>query len=104
MTVSTCSMWAAPRPPTPHASRDRQMRSGCRREVLPLVRRHPEVEVTLAHVSLHTRQRQRLGKRQDPCVLDTFMAATDFMRGAAAAPWWSYTAQRKLLYGQIESH
>lgn len=41
------------------------------------------------------------GKRQDPCVLDTFMAATDFMRGAAAAPWWAYTPQRKLLYGQI---
>ena len=41
------------------------------------------------------------GKRQDPCVLDTFMAATDFMRGAAPAPWWSYTAQRKLLYGTV---
>ena len=39
------------------------------------------------------------GKRQDPCVLDTFMAATDFMRGAAARPWWHYTAQRKLQYG-----
>jgi hypothetical protein len=26
------------------------------------------------------------GQRQDPCVLDTFMAATDFMRGAPAAP------------------
>ena len=25
----------------------------------------------------------KTGKRQDPCVLDTFMAATDFMRGAA---------------------
>jgi hypothetical protein len=41
------------------------------------------------------------GKRQDPCVLDTFMAATDFMRGGAPAPWWTYTAQRKLLYGQV---
>ncbi|HSW05846.1 helix-hairpin-helix domain-containing protein [Aquabacterium sp.] len=41
------------------------------------------------------------GKRQDPCVLDTFMAATDFMRGAAPAPWWAYTAQRKVLYGQV---
>ena len=41
------------------------------------------------------------GKRQDPCVLDTFMAATDFMRGAAPAPWWAYTAQRKLLYGAV---
>ena len=41
------------------------------------------------------------GKRQDPCVLDTFLAATDFMRGAASAPWWAYTAQRKLLYGAV---
>jgi hypothetical protein len=41
------------------------------------------------------------GQRQDPCVLDTFMAATDFMRGAPAAPWWNYTAQRKALFGQV---
>ncbi|HMC15765.1 MAG TPA: helix-hairpin-helix domain-containing protein [Albitalea sp.] len=41
------------------------------------------------------------GQRQDPCVLDTFMAATDFMRGAPAAPWWRYTAQRKALFGQV---
>ena len=41
------------------------------------------------------------GKRQDPCVLDTFMAALDFMRGAAPTPWWHYTAQRKRLYGAI---
>lgn len=41
------------------------------------------------------------GKRQDPCVLDTFMAITDFMRGAAPASWWRYTAQRKLLYGAV---
>jgi hypothetical protein len=34
-------------------------------------------------------------------VLDTFMAATDFMRGAAPSPWWHYTAQRKLLYGTV---
>ena len=41
------------------------------------------------------------GQRHDPCVLDTFMAATDFMRGAPAAPWWRYTAQRKALFGQV---
>jgi hypothetical protein len=41
------------------------------------------------------------GQRQDPCVLDTFMAAVDFMRGAPAAPWWNYTAQRKALFGQV---
>ncbi|MBX3644659.1 MAG: helix-hairpin-helix domain-containing protein [Rubrivivax sp.] len=41
------------------------------------------------------------GKRQDPCVLDSFMAVTDFMRGAAPAPWWHYTAQRKRSYGAV---
>ena len=43
----------------------------------------------------------KTGRRQDPCVLDAFMAVTDFMRGAAPAPWWHYTAQRKALYGQV---
>ena len=36
------------------------------------------------------------GKRQDPCVLDTFIAAVDFMRGGEPRPWWLYTAQRKI--------
>jgi hypothetical protein len=43
----------------------------------------------------------KTGKRQDPCVLDTFMAAVDFMRGGAPTPWWRYTAQRKALYGAV---
>jgi len=41
------------------------------------------------------------GRRQDPCVLDTFMAATDFMRGAPAQPWWAYTAERKRRFGVV---
>ncbi len=41
------------------------------------------------------------GRRQDPCVLDSFMAATDFMRGAPARPWWSYTGDRKATYGNV---
>ena len=43
----------------------------------------------------------RSGRRQDPCVLDTLMAAVDFMQGAAAAPWWRYTAQRKARFGAV---
>lgn len=41
------------------------------------------------------------GRRQDPCVLDTFMAAIDFMNGAAPAPWWHYTPRRKQVYGSV---
>jgi hypothetical protein len=39
--------------------------------------------------------------RHDPCVLDTFLAATDFMQGAPATPWWQYTPQRKQRYGVV---
>lgn len=39
--------------------------------------------------------------RHDPCVLDAFMAATDFMRGAPPRPWWHYTGQRKAMYGRL---
>jgi len=35
------------------------------------------------------------GTRHDPCVLDTFMAAVDFMNGGAPKPWWAFTAERK---------
>jgi hypothetical protein len=41
------------------------------------------------------------GRRQDPCVLDTFLAATDFMRGGPARPRWSYTAERKQRFGIV---
>jgi len=41
------------------------------------------------------------GRRQDPCVLDTFIAAVDFMRGAEPRPWWAYTAARKAQYGTV---
>ncbi len=35
------------------------------------------------------------GQRHDPCVLDTFMAAVDFMNGNPPAPWWAFTSERK---------
>jgi len=44
---------------------------------------------------------ERTGVRHDPCVLDTFMAATDFMRGAPAAPWWKYTPGRKAAFPAV---
>jgi hypothetical protein len=52
-------------------------------------------------LALYRRLCQAKGQRQDPCVLDTFMAATEFMRGAAAAPWWKYTAERKATFGSV---
>ena len=34
------------------------------------------------------------GRREDPCLLDTFMAAVDFANGAPARPWWEYSRER----------
>ncbi len=61
----------------------------------------PQDLVRLDALDLYQALCRSTGKRQDPCVLDTFMAATDFMRGTAARPWWDYTAQRKQQYGAV---
>lgn len=56
---------------------------------------HPQ---DLAHqdpLALYQRLCQLTGERHDPCVLDTLLAAVDFMQGAPARPWWHYTATRK---------
>jgi len=44
---------------------------------------------------------ERTGVRQDACVLDTFMSITDYVAGSAPRPWWTYTGERKRLYGGI---
>lgn len=33
--------------------------------------------------------------RQDPCVIDVFIAVTRFMAGEDARSWWDYTDERK---------
>jgi hypothetical protein len=45
--------------------------------------------------ALYHRLNRTTGVRHDPCVLDTFIAVVDFVGGAPARPWWSYTEQRK---------
>jgi hypothetical protein len=63
--------------------------------------KHPKELASCDAFVLYQSLCAKTGQRHDPCVLDTFMAVTDFMRGAAPAPWWTYTPQRKLLYGSI---
>ena len=53
-------------------------------------------------LKLYTQLCKITGARQDPCVLDTYMAAIDFMNGARSRSWWSYTKKRKKVYGQLE--
>lgn len=52
-------------------------------------------------LALYRRLEALTGSRQDPCVLDTFMAIIDFMEGGAPRPWWSFTAQRKQQHGVL---
>jgi hypothetical protein len=52
-------------------------------------------------LQLYRELERRSGQRQDPCVLDTFMAIVDFMHGAPPRPWWHYTAQRKRVHGAL---
>lgn len=35
------------------------------------------------------------GRRHDPCLLDTFIAAVGYMEGGPKTPWWKFTAERK---------
>jgi hypothetical protein len=41
------------------------------------------------------------GTRQDPCVLDTYLAVVDFMNGGTPKPWWRFTAARKKRYPNL---
>lgn len=38
---------------------------------------------------------QQTGERQDPCVLDTFMAAVHYANTGEAKKWWEFTSERK---------
>lgn len=38
---------------------------------------------------------QKTGKRFDPCVIDVFMSAIDFMEGGEPSAWWEFTNRRK---------
>jgi hypothetical protein len=51
--------------------------------------------------ALYIKLNKKTGKRYDPCILDVFMAAVDFMNGAPPRPWWYYTKERKKRYPDI---
>ena len=48
-------------------------------------------------VAIYEALRAPTGQRHDPCILDVFLAAHDFMNGGAVRPWWAFTAQRKAM-------
>lgn len=56
---------------------------------------HPHKLAGKDPYALYDRLNAVTGVRQDPCVLDTFIAAVRYMEGARATPWWKYTKERK---------
>ncbi len=53
---------------------------------------------------LYTLLCDRTHARQDPCVLDTFIAAVRFMEGSPARPWWHYTEEKKALLRSVDQY
>jgi len=57
--------------------------------------RQPQQLIGKSAFDLYERLCAETGKRHDPCVIDVFMAAIDFMQGGEPRPWWSFTPERK---------
>jgi hypothetical protein len=58
---------------------------------------HPAQLIGKDPLKLYERLNRATGKRQDPCVIDVFLAAVHFMEGGDPLPWWSFTGERKRL-------
>jgi hypothetical protein len=43
------------------------------------------------------------GERQDPCVLDVFIAAVAYMEGGPPRKWWEFTQERKRVLAARQS-
>lgn len=61
---------------------------------------HPHALAGRDPYALYAQLNDMTGTRQDPCVLDTFIAAVRYMEGAPKRPWWFYTKERKAALAQ----
>jgi hypothetical protein len=61
----------------------------------------PEDVKQMDPLTVYDALRTPMGKRHDPCVLDTFLAAKQFMNGGPPRPWWDFTAERKDLLNKL---
>jgi hypothetical protein len=50
---------------------------------------------------LYVKLCQKTASYHDPCVLDTFIAATRFMSGIENKSWWAYTDERKKNWDRV---
>jgi hypothetical protein len=63
---------------------------------------HPQKLIGKDPFDLYESLCAKTGIRHDPCVIDVFMSAVDFMEGGDPLPWWSFTKKRKSMLLRIE--
>jgi len=56
---------------------------------------HPKKLVGKDPFDMYRQLCEKTGTRHDPCVIDVFMAAVDFMEGGEPRPWGEFTEARK---------
>jgi hypothetical protein len=56
---------------------------------------HPKQLIGQDPFDLYNKLCKKTKTKHDPCVIDVFMAAIDFMEGGEAKPWWDFTEERK---------
>jgi len=59
---------------------------------------HPKQLVHQDPIEMYRMLCEKTQRQIDPCVLDVFMSAVEFMEGKEPRPWWKYTKQRKSLF------
>lgn len=61
---------------------------------------HPQHLIGRNAYQMHRELCKLTHKEHDPCVIDVFLAAVDFMEGGKSVPWWHFTAERKRYLSQ----
>jgi len=58
---------------------------------------HPQQLARLDPLATYLALSERMGRRHDPCVLYTLLAAHHFMTSGESIPWWKFTERGKVL-------
>ena len=62
---------------------------------------HPQQLVGKNPLDLYEALCKITGKKYDPCVIDVFMSAVDFMEGGETKAWWEFTTKQKNIQNRI---
>lgn len=57
--------------------------------------KHPKQLIGKDPIFIYEKLCEISSQKHDPCVLDVFMSAVDFMNGSEPRNWWEFTQKRK---------